>query len=155
MAMRELRGRPNGHGRRFAIVAARFNHLITKSLVEGAIDALVMHGVSEDDIEVAWVPGSVEIPLIAKQLAESGRFAGVVCLGAVIRGETDHYDHVTSAATSGITRVGIDTGVPTTFGVLTCDTVEQALNRAGIKAGNNGAHAAIAALEMADLLSQL
>jgi 6,7-dimethyl-8-ribityllumazine synthase len=140
---------------RFAIVAARFNRLIVDSLVAGARDALSRHGVAEDAVDLAWVPGSVEIPLIAQRLAASGKYAAVICLGAIIRGDTDHYDHVASAATSGITQAGLTTGVPVIFGVLTCDTVEQALNRAGIKAGNKGFDAAVTAIEMVNLLRQL
>src|SRR5204863_9010209 len=113
------------------------------------------HGVDDDDVDVAWVPGSFEIPLVAKTLAETGEYAAVICLGAVIRGETDHYDHVAGAVTSGVARVGLDTGVPTIFGILTTDTVEQALNRAGLKAGNNGYHAAVTAIEMARLIGKI
>lgn len=140
---------------RFAIVAARFNSLVTEALLAGCRDGFVRHGVSEDRFDVAWVPGSFEIPLVARRLAESGRYAAVVCLGCVIRGETGHYDHVAGGVTSGVLQAGMATGVPVIFGVLTTDTVEQALNRAGLKAGNKGAEAAAAAIEMVNLLSRI
>jgi 6,7-dimethyl-8-ribityllumazine synthase len=153
--VRTLEGDLNGAGLKMAIVVARFNGIVTGYLLDGAKDALRRHGVADDDVDVAWVPGSFEIPLVAKRLAETGRYAAVICLGAVIRGETDHYDHVAGSVTSGVARVGLDTGVPTIFGVLTTDTVEQALNRSGLKAGNNGEHAAVAAIEMATLLAKV
>ncbi len=140
---------------RFAVVAARFNHFIVESLVNGARDALVRHGVPESQIDEAWVPGSFELPLVAKKLAESKKYAAVICLGAVIRGDTDHYDHVAGTATSGIAQAALSTGVPIIFGLLTCDTVEQAINRAGVKAGNKGFEAALAAIEMVNLLAKL
>ncbi|MGE3269320.1 MAG: 6,7-dimethyl-8-ribityllumazine synthase [Chloroflexota bacterium] len=150
-----LEGDLEGHGLRIAIVVARFNAIVTDYLLSGAQEALRRHGVSEDDVEIAHVPGSFEIPLMAKKLAETGRYQAVICLGAVIRGETDHYDHVAGAVTTGVARVGLDTGVPTIFGVLTTDTVEQALNRSGLKAGNNGYEAAVSAIEMATLLRKI
>ncbi len=140
---------------RFALVAARFNQFIVESLVAGARDALRRHGVADDAVDLAWVPGSFEIPLVARRLAASEKYAAVICLGAIIRGDTDHYDHVAGAATSGVAQAGLATGVPVIFGVLTCDTVEQALNRAGIKAGNKGFEAAVAAIEMVNLLEEL
>ncbi len=140
---------------RFALVAARFNSFVVERLVEGATDALRRHGVAADAVDVAWVPGSFEIPLVAQHLARTGRYAAVVCLGAVIKGDTDHYDHVASGVTSGIAQAALSTGVPVIFGVLTCDTVEQAINRAGAKAGNKGAEAALTAIEMVNLLRQL
>ncbi len=140
---------------RFALVAARFNQFVVERLVEGARDALKRHGVAEDAIDLAWVPGSFEIPLVARRLAGSGRYAAVVCLGAVIRGDTDHYDHVAGGAVSGIAQAALATGVPVLFGILTCDTLEQAINRAGAKAGNKGFEAALAAIEMVNLLQQL
>jgi 6,7-dimethyl-8-ribityllumazine synthase len=152
---RTLEGDLNGAGLKIAIVVARFNGIVTGYLLEGAQEALRRHGVADGDVDVAWVPGSFEIPLVAKQFAATGRYDAVVCIGAVIRGETDHYDHVAGSVTSGIARVGLDTGVPTIFGVLTTDTVEQALNRSGLKAGNNGYHAAVAAVEMATLLKKI
>jgi 6,7-dimethyl-8-ribityllumazine synthase len=152
---REFQGELVGRGLRFAIVVARFNEVVTRSLLDGARSGLVRHGVSEDEIDVAWVPGSLEIPLVAKRLAESGTYAAVICLGAVIRGETSHHEHVAGGVTSGLARVALDTGVPTIFGVLTTDTAEQALDRAGLKAGNKGYDAAASAIEMASLLDQL
>jgi 6,7-dimethyl-8-ribityllumazine synthase len=140
---------------RFALVAARFNHAIVDLLVQGAVDALVRHGVADADIDVVRVPGSFEIPPIAQRLARCEKYAAVLCLGAVIRGETDHYEHVCAAATSGIAQVALHADIPVIFGVLTCDTVEQAQNRAGLKAGNKGFEAALAALEMVKLLQKL
>ncbi len=140
---------------RFAIVVARFNATITESLLAGCRDALIRHGIGDDRIDVAWVPGSFEIPLVAKTLAESKKYAAVICLGCVIRGETGHYDHVAGQVSSGVLSAGLATGVPVIFGVLTTDTVEQALNRAGLKAGNKGMDAALAAIEMVNLLKQL
>jgi 6,7-dimethyl-8-ribityllumazine synthase len=144
--------RPEG---RFAIVVARFNGLITESLLTGCLDGFHRHGVDDDAIDTVRAPGSFEMPLVARRLAESGRYAAVVCLGAVIRGETDHYDHVASQAASGLMHAALATGVPVIFGVLTTDTVEQALNRAGMKAGNKGTDAALAAIEMVNLLRKL
>jgi 6,7-dimethyl-8-ribityllumazine synthase len=140
---------------RFAVVAARFNGLITESLLAGCRDAFARHGVAEDRLDVAWVPGSFEIPVVARHLADSGKYAAVVCLGCIIRGETGHYDHVAGQAAAGIMQAGASTGVPVIFGVLTTETVEQALNRAGLKAGNKGAEAALAAIEMVNLLAKL
>ena len=140
---------------RFALVAARFNHVIVDQLVQGAIDGLRRHGVDDEAIDVIRVPGSFEIPLVAQRVAGSGKYAAVICLGAVIRGDTDHYDHVASAAAHGIAQASLATGVPVIFGVLTCDTVEQAINRAGAKSGNKGFEAAAAAIEMVNLLKQL
>jgi 6,7-dimethyl-8-ribityllumazine synthase len=140
---------------RFAVVAARFNGLITESLLSGCRDALERHGVSDDRVDVAWVPGSFEIPLVAKTMAGTGRYVAVICLGCVIRGETGHYDHVAGQTSGGVLQAGLATGVPVIFGVLTTDTVEQALNRAGIKGGNKGADAALAAIEMVNLLRKM
>ena len=140
---------------RFALVAARFNRLIVEQLVAGALDGLKRHGVADEAVDLVWVPGSFEIPLVAQRLAASKRYAAVICLGAVIRGDTDHYDHVAGAAASGIAQAALATGVPVIFGVLTCDTLEQALNRAGAKAGNKGFDAAVAAIEMVNLLRNL
>src|SRR5262245_41866632 len=140
---------------RFALVAARFNQFIVDSLVAGARDGLLRHGVAEDAIDLVRVPGSFEIPLVAQKLAKSGKYAAVICLGAVIRGDTDHYDHVAGSAVSGIARVALDTGIPVILGLLTCDTVEQAINRAGVKSGNKGFDAAVSAIEMVNLLRQL
>ena len=140
---------------RFALVAARFNSMIVEPLVAGALDALKRHGVDDDAIDVVRVPGSFEIPLVAQRLAASDAYAAVICLGAVIRGDTDHYDHVAGEAAAGVARAALDTGVPVIFGVLTCDTLEQAMNRAGAKAGNKGFEAALTAIEMVNLLRQL
>ena len=140
---------------RFALVAARFNSAVVDGLVSGALDGLKRHGVADDAIDVVRVPGSFEIPLVAQKLAGGGKYAAVICLGAVIRGETGHYDHVAGEAAGGIGRVALETGVPVIFGVLTCDTLEQALDRAGGKAGNKGADAALAAVEMVNLLRRL
>jgi len=140
---------------RFALVAARFNHFIVEHLVGGATDALKRHGVAKDAVDLVWVPGSFEIPLVAQRLAQSGRYVAVICLGCVIRGDTDHYDHVAGAAASGIATAALNCGVPVIFGVLTCETLEQAINRAGGKAGNKGFEAAVTAIEMVNLLKKL
>jgi 6,7-dimethyl-8-ribityllumazine synthase len=140
---------------RFAVVAARFNVLVTEALWTGCRDALLRHGVSEERIDLVWVPGSFEIPLVARRLAEGGKYAAVVCLGCVIRGETGHYDHVAGQAASGVMQAGLSAGVPVIFGVLTTENVEQALNRSGLKSGNKGADAAMAAIEMVNLLRKL
>ena len=140
---------------RFALVAARFNQFVVERLVEGARDALRRHGVADDAVDLAWVPGSFELPLVARRLAGSGRYAAVVCLGAVIRGDTDHYDYVAGGAANGIAQAALATGVPVIFGLLTCDTLEQAINRAGGKAGNKGFEAALTAIEMVNLLKQI
>jgi len=144
-----------GDGVRVAVVASRFNDLITRRLLDGALDALRRSGVADDDVALAWVPGAVEIPLAAARLASSGRFDAVITLGAVIRGATSHYDHVCSIVASGVADASARTGVPVVFGVLTTDTIEQALERAGTKAGNKGADAAHAAIEMANLMREL
>lgn len=140
---------------RFAVVVGRFNALVTESLLAGCRDTLLRHGVPEDSIDVAWVPGSFEIPLVATKMAASSRYAAVICLGCVIRGETAHFDHVAGHAASGVQQASLATGVPVIFGILTTDSVEQALNRAGLKGGNKGADAALAAIEMANLLARL
>ena len=142
-------------GRRFAIAAARFNGIVTSKLVEGASSAFTRHGVGEEDLEIAWAPGAFELPLVALRLASSGQFDAVVCLGAVIRGETAHFDYVAGECARGIQRVTLDTGVPCIFGVLTTETLEQALDRSGGKHGNKGWEAATAAIEMASLLDEL
>lgn len=140
---------------RFAIVVSRFNEFITAKLLSGAIDVFTRHGVSENAIDIFWSPGSFEIPLIAKKLADGGKYAAVVCLGAVIRGGTDHYQYIAAEAAKGVAGAAMSTGVPCIFGVLTCDTVEQAIERAGTKAGNKGADAAGSAIEMANLFEQI
>lgn len=153
--VREYRGGLSGQGLRIGVVVARFNDFITSKLLEGALSALRQHGVLDDDVTVSWVPGSFEIPLVARTLALSGKVDAVLCLGAVIRGETAHFDHVAGQTASGIARASLESGVPVIFGVLTTDTVEQAINRAGGKAGNKGYEHAVAAIEMAHLMRQL
>ncbi|HUU21041.1 MAG TPA: 6,7-dimethyl-8-ribityllumazine synthase [Phycisphaerae bacterium] len=142
-------------GAKFAIVVSRFNEFVTSKLLSGAIDALQRHGVGEANVDVFWSPGSFEIPLVARKLAEGGRYTAVLCLGAVIRGGTDHWQYIASEVAKGVAAAALSTGVPCIFGVLTCDTIEQAIERSGAKAGNKGADAARAAIEMANLLRQL
>ena len=141
-----------GEGLRFGVVISRFNEFITARLLEGAEDALLRHGVKEGDIEVAWTPGSFEIPLVAKKMAQSGKYAAIICLGAVIRGGTPHFDYIASEVTKGIAAVGLETGMPVIYGVVTADTLEQAIERAGTKMGNAGFQAAMSAIEMANLI---
>ncbi len=148
-------GKLIGTGLKFGIVIARFNELIGAKLLGGARDALRRHGVAEGDVDVAWVPGSWEIPLVAEKLAASGRYDAVICLGAVIRGSTPHFDYVAAEAAKGIAGAAQKTGVPVIFGVLTTNTIEEAIERAGTKHGNKGADAATAAIEMANLVRQL
>jgi 6,7-dimethyl-8-ribityllumazine synthase len=148
-------GRLDATGLRIALLAGRFNETITKSLLEGAVSALRRHGLDDASITIAWVPGAFELPMTAKRLADSGEFDAIVCLGAVIRGATTHYDYVCGQAAAGIARVALDTGIPVIFGVLTTENIEQAIERSGTKAGNKGFDAAVAAIEMADLLRQL
>ena len=140
---------------RFAIVVSRFNSLVTEALLAGCRDAFVRHGVGEDRLDVYWVPGSFEVPLVARKLAEAGGHASVICLGCVIRGETGHYDHVAGQAAGGVLQASLSTGVPVVFGVLTTESVEQALNRAGLKLGNKGGESALAAIEMVNLLARI
>ncbi len=140
---------------RFAIVVARFNELITDRLLAGAQEAFERHGVDEDSVDIAYVPGSFEIPLVARRLAQTGRYGAIVCLGAVVRGETAHFEHVAGQAAAGVARASYECGLPVIFGVLTTNTVEQALDRAGVKSGNTGYRAAVDAIEMVDLLSQI
>jgi 6,7-dimethyl-8-ribityllumazine synthase len=140
---------------KFAIVVTRFNEFITSKLLEGALDALKRHGADMDKVTVVWVPGAVEVPLAAQKLAASGRFCSVIALGCVIRGATSHYEYVSGEAAKGIGQVTMETGVPVIFGVLTTESIEQAIERAGTKAGNKGAEAAVTAIEMANLLEQL
>jgi 6,7-dimethyl-8-ribityllumazine synthase len=140
---------------RFAIVAARFNAFVVDQLLAGAVDALRRHGVTDDRIDTVRVPGSFEIPPVAQKLGKSGKYAAVICLGCVIRGETGHYDHVAGAAASGIATASVNSGVPVIFGVLTTETLEQAIDRSGAKAGNKGFEAAVVAIEMVNLLAKL
>ncbi len=144
-----------GTGLKFGVVVGRFNEFITSKLLGGALDAFKRHGVEENDVEVAWVPGAFEIPVIAKKMAESGKYDAVITLGTVIRGATPHFDFVCNEAAKGVASIGLQTGVPTIFGVLTTDSIEQAIERAGTKAGNKGWDAASAAIEMANLTRQL
>lgn len=144
-----------GEGLRFMLVVSRFNEFISVRLLEGAQDGLIRHGVKEDDIEVAWTPGCFEIPLIAKKLAQSGKYDAVLCLGAVIRGGTPHSDYIAAEVSKGIAKVGLDTGVPVIFGIITADALEQAIERAGAKEGNMGFRAAMSGIEMANLIKGL
>ena len=153
--MKKLEGNVVAKGIKVGIVAARFNEFIVSKLISGAEDALVRHGVSEDDIDQAWVPGAFEIPLIAKKMAESGKYDAVLCLGAVIRGATSHYDLVCAETSKGIAQVGLKTGVPILFGIVTADTIEQAIERAGTKAGNKGYDVACSAIEMINLIKNI
>ncbi|MGP1585190.1 MAG: 6,7-dimethyl-8-ribityllumazine synthase [Schwartzia sp. (in: firmicutes)] len=150
-----LEGTYEGAGLKVGIVAARFNEFITHKLLSGALDMLRRHGVEDDAVDVAWVPGAFEIPLAAKKMADSRRYDAVICVGAVIRGATSHYDYVCSEVAKGVAQAGLSTGVPVIFGVLTTDSIEQAVERAGTKAGNKGAEGAMAAMEMAHLLRQI
>jgi 6,7-dimethyl-8-ribityllumazine synthase len=142
-------------GLKFALVVSRFNEFISSRLLDGAQDALLRHGAKEEDIEMAWTPGSFEIPLIAQKMAESKKYDAVICLGAVIRGGTPHFDYVAAEASKGIAKVSLDTGVPVIFGIITADTLEQAIERAGVKEGNMGAKAAVGAIEMANLMKSM
>lgn len=153
--MAELSGNPVGAGRRIAVVASRFNENVTRPLVDGALDALVRHGTSFDDIDVIWVPGAWELPIAVRRAMASERYEAVVALGAVIRGDTPHFDYVAGEASRGLSDAARDSDIPLGFGLLTCDTMEQALARAGGEHGNKGWDAALAALEMADLLDQM
>jgi 6,7-dimethyl-8-ribityllumazine synthase len=148
-------GKLDGEGARVAVVIARFNSLVTDRLLAGALDALTRYNVSDDKVLVVRVPGSLEIPAVARKLAMSGKFDAVVCLGAVVRGSTPHFDYVAAGTASGLASISLETGVPVIFGVLTCDTMEQALDRAGGKAGNKGFDAAVAAVEMINVMKAL
>jgi 6,7-dimethyl-8-ribityllumazine synthase len=148
-------GKLDGAGARAAVVIARFNSLVTDRLLAGALDALTRYNVSDDKVLVVRVPGSLEIPAVARKLAMSGKFDAVVCLGAVVRGSTPHFDYVAAGTASGLASISLETGVPVIFGVLTCDTMEQALDRAGGKAGNKGFDAAVAAIEMINVMKAL
>jgi 6,7-dimethyl-8-ribityllumazine synthase len=149
--MKVLEGNLIGSSKKFAIVASRFNEFIVNKLVSGAQDGLVRHGVNDDDITLAWVPGAFEIPLVAQKLAKSGKYDAVICLGAVIKGSTSHYDYVCAEVSKGVASVGLNTDTPVIFGILTTDNIEQAIERAGTKAGNKGYDAAVSAIEMVNL----
>ena len=153
--MKTLEGKLLAEGVKIGIVVARFNEFITSKLLSGAEDTLLRHGANGDDITVAWVPGAFEIPLVAKKMAKSGKYDGIICLGAVIRGATSHYDYVCSEVSKGVALVNMETEVPTAFGVLTTENIQQAVERAGTKAGNKGSDAAMAVIEMANLTRQL
>ena len=152
---RELKGDLNGQGLRVAVIVARFNEVVTRQLLTGAVDTLTRHGVNDDEISVAWVPGAFELPVVAKAMAKTGRYDSIICLGAVIRGETGHYEMVAGHASGGIGSIGTDTGVPVIFGVLTTENMEQAINRSGGKSGNLGSTAAVAAIETARLIQAI
>ncbi|MBO5956938.1 MAG: 6,7-dimethyl-8-ribityllumazine synthase [Bacteroidales bacterium] len=153
--MKVIEGKLIAEGQKIAIVAGRFNEIITNKLLGGAVDAFKRHGGEEENIDLAWVPGAFEIPLVAKKLAESKKYDAVVCLGAVIRGATPHFDMVANETTKGIAAAGLQTGVPIIFGVLTTDNIEQAVERAGSKAGNKGFEAVTTAIEMVNLMKQI
>ncbi len=153
--IKEIKGQLEAGKAKYAIVVSRFNEFITSKLLGGAIDSLQRHGADDEQITVVWVPGSVEIPLAAKKLASSGKYNAVICLGAVIRGQTGHFEYVCQQVSRGIGQINYDTGVPAVFGVLTCETIEQAIERAGTKQGNTGANAALSAIEMTNLLGQI
>lgn len=153
--IKEIKGQLEAGKSKYAIVVSRFNEFITSKLLGGAIDSLQRHGAGDEQITVVWVPGSVEIPLAAKKLAASGKYNAVICLGAVIRGQTGHFEYVCQQVSRGIGQINYDTGVPAVFGVLTCETIEQAIERAGTKQGNTGANAALSAIEMTNLLGQI
>ncbi len=150
-----LEGKYLGEGKKFGIIVSRFNEFISSKLLGGALDGLRRHGVADGDITVAWTPGSFEIPLVAKRMAESGKYDAVIALGCVIRGATPHFEYVAAEASKGVAHVMLDCGIPIMFGILTTDTIEQAVERAGTKSGNKGADAAIGAIEMVNLLEQI
>lgn len=153
--MKVIEGNYSGEGLKIGIIASRFNEFITSKLVSGAEDCLKRHGVAEDNMSVAWVPGAFEIPIIAKNMAKSGKYDAVICVGAVIRGATSHYDYVCAEVSKGIASVSLETGTPVLFGILTTDTIEQAIERAGTKAGNKGTDCAMSALEMVNLIKNI
>ena len=153
--MNIISGIYNDNSIRVGIVASRFNEIIVSKLIDGAVDGLSRHGVDLDTVDLAWVPGAFEVPLTAQKMAQSGRYDAVICLGAVIRGETDHYEHVASEVTKGIAQVALRADMPILYGILTTDTVEQALNRAGLKAGNKGFECAMDAIELTNLFKKL
>jgi 6,7-dimethyl-8-ribityllumazine synthase len=153
--IRIIEGQLVAEGLKIGVVVARFNEFINSKLLDGALDGLKRHGVKEEDIEILWVPGAFEIPLVAQKMAVSKKYDAVICLGTVIRGSTSHYDYVCSEVSKGVAHVGMATGVPTIFGVLTTESIEQAIERAGTKAGNKGFESAVTAIEMANLLKQI
>lgn len=153
--MRTLVGKPAPDDDSYAVVVSRFNELVTRRLLEGAVTTLQEHGIAHDRIVVAWVPGAFELPIVADRLAKTGSFAAVCCLGAVVQGETSHHEYINQQVAAGLMRIGLETGVPVLFGVLTCASMEQALERAGGRVGNKGSDAALAALEMVSVLRQI
>ncbi|MDP3786469.1 MAG: 6,7-dimethyl-8-ribityllumazine synthase [Candidatus Omnitrophota bacterium] len=153
--VKTVEGQLIAKGKRFGIVVSRFNDFISKRLVEGAIDTLLRHGAKDNEIEMVWVPGSFEIPVVANKLAKSKKFDAVICLGAVIKGSTPHFEYVASEAAKGVAKVSLDTGLPVIFGVITAENLEQAIERAGTKDGNKGRDAALSAIEMANLLENI
>ncbi|MBE5937024.1 MAG: 6,7-dimethyl-8-ribityllumazine synthase [Lachnospiraceae bacterium] len=153
--MKTIEGKVVASGIKVGIIASRFNEFITNKLVGGAVDGLVRHDVNEDDIEIAWVPGAFEIPLIASKMAKSGKYDAIICVGAVIRGSTSHYDYVCSEVSKGIAQVSLASDIPVMFGILTTDTIEQAIERAGTKAGNKGYDCALGAIEMVNLIREI
>lgn len=153
--MNTFEGKVVSSGIKVGIVASRFNEFITSKLVAGAMDGLIRHDVNEDDVDVAWVPGAFEVPLIAKKMAGSGKYDAVICVGAVIRGSTSHYDYVCSEVSKGIASVSLSSGIPVMFGILTTDTIEQAIERAGTKSGNKGYDCALGAIEMVNLIREI
>ena len=142
-------------GKRFGIVGARFNELVTEKLIDGAVDTLLRHGVKEGEVEVVWAPGSFEIPYVAQKMAKSRKYNAVICLGAIIRGTTPHFEYISSEVAKGIAKISLDTGIPVIFGVITTDNLEQALERAGVKSGNKGRDAALSAIEMVNLFEEM
>jgi 6,7-dimethyl-8-ribityllumazine synthase len=153
--MKIIEGKLAGKGLKVALVVSRFNEFISSRLKDGALDCLKRHDVGDEDITIVWTPGSYEIPLVAKKLGQSGNFGAVICLGAIIRGQTPHFDFIAAEAAKGIAQAGLETGCPMVFGIVTCDTLEQAIERAGTKSGNKGFHAAQAAIELVNLYKQL
>jgi len=153
--VKNFEGSLSGKGLKVGIVIARFNHFIGKELLAGAIDCLTRHGVSEENIDVAWVPGAFEIPFVANRMAGAGKYNSVICLGVLVRGQTPHFDYLAAETTKGIAQAGLSNGVPTCYGLITADTIEQAVERAGTKSGNKGWDAALAAIEMANLSEKL
>ena len=153
--MRTYQGKLIGKGLRFAIVVSRFNEVVTQKLLEGALDCLIRHDVQEEDIDVLWTPGSFEIPVTAKKLASSGKYDAIICLGCLIRGDTPHFDFLSAEVTKGVAQVALEYSLPIAFGILTADTLEQAIERSGAKQGNKGFQAALSALEMANLFKEM
>jgi 6,7-dimethyl-8-ribityllumazine synthase len=153
--IKQIKGKLSAGKAKYAIVVSRFNDFITSKLLDGAIDALQRHGAADEQITIVWVPGAIEITPAAKKLAVGGKADAIICLGTVIRGQTNHYDYVCQQVSRGVSQINYDTGIPTIFGILTCDTIEQAIERAGTKSGNAGANAAASAMEMVDVLGQI